>query len=124
MRAGKNRQANDLNIFLQRRAHNHLRSLPQPGVNHFHAGIAQGARNHFGAAIVPVEPRFGHQHANLEVSHSIHLNTGAISQHRASSLAVTKVFLYPGSSTDTSTQRCDKAPSVSRSSPSVADWAA
>src|SRR2546423_655529 len=36
---------------------------------------------HVGAAVVTVEPRFGHQHANLEISHRFYLTTGAARAH-------------------------------------------
>ena len=42
----------------------HFRSLSQTGVDDFHAGIAQGASNYFGAAIMAIQSRFGHQHPN------------------------------------------------------------
>jgi hypothetical protein len=31
-------------------------------------------RNHLGAAVVPVEPWLGHQHADLEISHRSSFN--------------------------------------------------
>ena len=65
MRAGKNGEADAVNVFLQRGIHDHLRSLPQAGVDDFHAGIAQRAGNDFGAAVMAVEPRLGHQHADF-----------------------------------------------------------
>ena len=42
-----------------------LGRLAQAGVDHFHAGVAQRARNHLGAAIVPVEPRLGDDDSNF-----------------------------------------------------------
>jgi len=52
VRAREYRESDDVYIFLQRCADDHFRGLPQSGVNHFHAGIAQGTRNYLGAAIV------------------------------------------------------------------------
>jgi len=73
---GKDRQTDDLHIFLQRGAHNHFGRLPEARVNDFHAGVAQGSGNHFGAAIVAVEAGFGNQNANLRLSgHREHLTT-------------------------------------------------
>src|SRR5664279_4760930 len=41
--------------------------LAEPGVNHFHAGIAQGAGNDFGAAVVAVEAGLGNQYTDFAV---------------------------------------------------------
>ena len=38
--------------------------LVQPGVDHLHPGVAQRGGHHLGAAVVPVEPRLGHEHAD------------------------------------------------------------
>ena len=40
-----------------------LGRLAEAGVDHFHAGIAQRARDDLGAAVVPVEPRLGNDDA-------------------------------------------------------------
>ena len=64
VRAGKNRQADDVDVFLHRGGGNHLRGLPQAGINHFHPGIAQRAGNDFGAAVMAIESGLGDQHAN------------------------------------------------------------
>ena len=65
VRAGKNGQADDVHIFLNGGGSNHFRSLPQAGVDHFHAGVAQGARDDLGAAVVAVETGLGDQNANF-----------------------------------------------------------
>ena len=54
---GQNAEADNVHVFLQRGADDHLRGLAQAGVDHFHAGIAQRAGYDFGAAIVPVKAR-------------------------------------------------------------------
>ena len=40
MRAGKNREPDDVDIFLQGRVHDHLRRLAQAGVDDLHTRIA------------------------------------------------------------------------------------
>ena len=55
----KNGQADDVHVFLNGCGSNHFRSLSQAGVDDLHAGVAQGARNNFGAAIVTVEAGLG-----------------------------------------------------------------
>jgi len=59
MRTGKDRKPDDVNIFLQRGFGNHLWGLAQTSVNHFHAVIAQGARDDFGAAVMSIQTRLG-----------------------------------------------------------------
>src|SRR5262249_50085867 len=49
------------------RVDDHLRRLPQAGVNHFHTGIAQRAGNHLGAAIVAVQARLSDEDADFAV---------------------------------------------------------
>jgi hypothetical protein len=71
VRPGKNRQPDHVHIFLQRRVHNHFGSLAQTGVDDFHAGIAQSARNHLGAAIVTIKAGLGDQHADFLLSHLV-----------------------------------------------------
>ena len=62
VRARKNRQPDHVDIFLHCGGRDHLRRLPQPGVNHFHPGVAQGAGNNLRPAVVAVKPRLGNQH--------------------------------------------------------------
>ncbi len=69
VRAGKDRKADDVDVFLQRGGGDHFRRLAQAGVDHFHAGVAQRARDHFGAAVVAVEAGLGDQHAYLFLWH-------------------------------------------------------
>ena len=65
VRAGQNRQADDVGVFLQRRADDLLGRLPQARVDHLHAGVAQRARDHLGAAIVAIEARLRDDDADL-----------------------------------------------------------
>jgi len=55
VRARENGEADDVDVFLHRGGGNHLRCLPQTGVDHFHAGIAQRPRNDLSAAVVPIQ---------------------------------------------------------------------
>src|SRR5215831_519655 len=61
--------------------HVHFWRLAKPGVDDFHTGIAQSARNHLGPAIVPVQAWLGHQHANFLLGHR------EVLEHRASTWA-------------------------------------
>ena len=65
MRPGENAHADDVDILLDRRLDDHLRRLAQAGVDHLHARVAQGARDHLDAAVVPIQPRLGHENPNL-----------------------------------------------------------
>ena len=64
VRPGEDAEAKHGNILLRGGLHNHLRSLPDAGVDNFHAGIAQGAGNDFGAPIVPVKSGLGDEDAD------------------------------------------------------------
>src|SRR5216684_3319207 len=75
VRAGKNREADDLYVFLQRSVDDHFGRLAEAGVNDFHAGVAQGAGNYFGAAVVAVETGLGDEDADVGVRHRVHLIT-------------------------------------------------
>jgi len=70
VRAGKDRESNDVDVFLHGRRRDHLRRLPQAGVDHLHAGIAQRAGNDLGAAVVPIQPRLRNEYADFLLSHS------------------------------------------------------
>jgi triacylglycerol lipase len=58
--AREDRQADRVSVLGECRAHDLLRRLVQPGVNHLHAGIAEGAGHNLGAAIMTIQSRFGH----------------------------------------------------------------
>jgi hypothetical protein len=48
---------------LDRRLHDLLGRLKQPGIDDFHPRVAQRARDHFGSPVVTIEPGFGDDHA-------------------------------------------------------------
>ena len=48
-----------------------IRDRAKAGVNHFHAGIAEGASDNFCAAIVTVEAGFGDQDSDFLFGHLI-----------------------------------------------------
>ena len=47
-----------VHIFLHSGFGDHLGCLAQAGIDHFHAGVAQRARDDFGAAVVTVQAGF------------------------------------------------------------------
>jgi len=63
VRSAQDRQANDVDVFLDRRVGDHLRRLVQAGVDHFHSRIAQRGGNDLRAAVVSIETRLGNEHA-------------------------------------------------------------
>ena len=73
VRAGQDRQADDVGVLLQRRRDDLLGRLAEAGVDDLHAGVAQRARDDLGAPVVPVEPRLGDDHSHL--AHSSHSAT-------------------------------------------------
>ena len=79
---GKNREPDDVHIFLEGGINDHLWSLAQASVDDLHAGVAQGARYDLGAAVVPIQSRLGNQHADFLLSHRLHLTTEGTEEHR------------------------------------------
>src|SRR5262245_29674470 len=61
MRAREYREADDVDVLLDRLADDLFRRPLEPGVNDLEAGVAQRVRHHFGAAVVAVEPRLRNQ---------------------------------------------------------------
>ena len=59
VRAGENAQTDAVDIFLQGCIDDHLRRLPEAGVDDLHAGVAQRPGDHLGAAVVAVQARLG-----------------------------------------------------------------
>lgn len=57
--AGKDGKADDVDVFLDGGGGDHLWGLAQAGVDDFHPGVAEGAGDDFGAAVVAVQPRLG-----------------------------------------------------------------
>ena len=60
VRAREDRQADRVGILGERGAHDLLRCLVQTGVDHLHAGVAEGAGHNLGAPIVTIQSGFGH----------------------------------------------------------------
>ena len=61
VRSRKDREPDRVDIFLYRRRGNLLGGLAQAGVDHLETGVAEGACNHFGSAVMPVQTGFGDQ---------------------------------------------------------------
>src|SRR5208282_117979 len=112
VRAREDRQPDDLHVFLERRADNHLRRLAQAGVDDLHAGIAEGAGNNLGAAVMAVEAGLRYQDADLGVGrHRDHLITGDPEEHRGKRTGGvarphTITVSPPTARTGTNTYRC------------------
>ena len=56
MGAGQDAQADDGHVFLDGDRCDVFDALPDAGVDHLKAGVAQGAGDDFGAAIVSIQP--------------------------------------------------------------------
>jgi hypothetical protein len=56
VRARQDGDADRIGVFLDRGLHDLVGRLVEAGVNHFHAGVTQRARDDLRAAVVPVEP--------------------------------------------------------------------
>src|SRR6476659_4210445 len=65
VRAGQDRQPDGVGVLLDDGLDDLLRGLVQPGVDHLHARVAQGARDDLRAAVVTVEPRLRHDHSDF-----------------------------------------------------------
>src|SRR5262245_4255102 len=70
VRAAEDAQPDDVDVLLQRGGHDLLRPLPDAGVDDLAAGVAQGARDQLGAAVVPAQARLGDQHALPHQNHA------------------------------------------------------
>ena len=64
VRAGEDREADHVDVFLDGRAGDHLRRLVQAGVDDFHAGVTQRGGDDLGAAVVAIEAGLGDEHAD------------------------------------------------------------
>src|ERR1700693_1765759 len=73
MRSGKNGQADNLDIFLQRGIDDHFRGLPETGIDNFHTRIPQSARDYLRAPVVSVEAGFGDQHPDSMIHKRLRL---------------------------------------------------
>src|SRR5439155_591047 len=65
VRPAEARQADRVDVLLDRGLDDVLRRLPQAGVDDLHAGVAQRAGDDLGPAVVAVESRFRDQDADL-----------------------------------------------------------
>jgi hypothetical protein len=69
VRAGENRQADRVDVFLNSGGYNLLGRLAQTSVDHFHAGIAQRSRDDLYAAVVTIQTRLCEQYPYSFVGH-------------------------------------------------------
>ena len=56
MGARENRESNHVGILLDRSLNNLFRRLMETRIDHFDAGISQGARDNFGSTVMAVKP--------------------------------------------------------------------
>ena len=73
VRAGKNGEADHVDVFLDGGGGDHLRGLAEAGVDDFHSGVAEGAGDYFCAAVVAVEAGLGDQDSDFLFWHSLRL---------------------------------------------------
>ena len=71
--AGEDAEADDVDVFLQRRFGDHLGRLADAGVDHLAAAIAERAGDDLGAAVVAIQPGLRDKHADLVVCHRARL---------------------------------------------------
>ena len=69
--ARQDRQADDVDVLLERRRHDHLGRLAEARVDDLEALVAQAAREHLGPAVVPVEPGLGDQDLERSIRHRL-----------------------------------------------------
>ena len=69
MRARQDRQADHVDVLLERGRRDHLGRLAEARVDDLEALVAQAAGEHLGAAIVAVEARLGDQHLERSIGH-------------------------------------------------------
>ena len=60
---GEERQPDGVGVLLDHRLDDLLGGLVEPGVDDLEPCIAERPGDHLGAAVVPVEPGFGHDHS-------------------------------------------------------------
>src|SRR5262245_30514045 len=65
VRAGEDRQADDVGVLLQRGRHDLLGCLAKAGIDDFHPGIAQRPGDDLGAAIMTIETGLGNDDAEF-----------------------------------------------------------
>src|SRR5512132_1461915 len=69
MRAAQNGNSNSVDIFLKGCGRDHLRCLPEPGIDDLHPGIAKRACDHFRSAVMSVESRLSDKDPDLSLTH-------------------------------------------------------
>jgi hypothetical protein len=67
----EDREADDVDVFLDGGGGDHLRRLTQAGVDDLHARIAQSASDYFRAAVVAIKARFGDQDTYFFLWHGL-----------------------------------------------------
>ena len=60
----EDREADDVDILLHRRAGDHLGCLVEPGIDDLHPGVTERGRDDLRAPVVSVEAGLGDQHAD------------------------------------------------------------
>ncbi len=65
VRAGENRHADGVDIFLNGGIDDHFRGLAKTGVDDFHAGIAKRGGDDFDPPVMAVESGFGKKYTNF-----------------------------------------------------------
>ena len=70
MRTAEDRNPYSINILLQSCCRNHLRRLPEPGIDHFHSGIAECTSDDLCSAVMSIEPRFSYEDSDLSLIHT------------------------------------------------------
>ena len=65
VRAGEDAQTDDVDVFLEGRFRDHLRSLADAGVDDLAAAVAQCAGDDLGATVVAIEARLGDEDTDL-----------------------------------------------------------
>ena len=79
------RDADDVDVFLERQLHDRRDALPRRRVDHLHAGVAAGGGDDAAAAVVAVEADLGDQHARPERSSSFMRSSAFIGARRPGS---------------------------------------
>lgn len=62
--SGENTQSDAVDVFLNRRTHNHLRGLVESGIDDLHSGITQGAGDDLRSPIMAIEPGLGDENTD------------------------------------------------------------
>jgi hypothetical protein len=68
--AREDRQPDTVDVLLKSGVHDLFGRLSQPGVNHLHSGIAEGAGHNFSAAVVAIKAGLGYENSESSIGHS------------------------------------------------------